>query len=77
MRWVCRLKAPWADEGSLAKCEANIRQPPKISARILCLPTGISTAATNGELRLAFFLAEHHLPLTVADHLVQVVKCVC
>ena len=41
------------------------------------LPTGISTAAANGELRLAFFLAEHHLPLTVADHLVQVVKCVC
>ena len=56
-----------------AKRTSDSRQkslPESIAPR---LPTGISTAAANGELRLAFFLAEHHLPLTVADHLVQVV----
>ena len=37
----------------------------------------VSVAATNGVLRLGFFMAEHHLPLSTTDHLVKVVAAVC
>lgn len=37
----------------------------------------VSVAATNGVLRFGFFKAEHHIPLSTADHLVKVVAAVC
>ena len=36
-----------------------------------------SVAATNGVLKLAFFIAEHHIPLAVADHLVPLLSSIC
>lgn len=38
---------------------------------------GVSTAATNGILKLAFFFAEHQIPLACADHLVPLIGAVC
>ena len=37
----------------------------------------LSTAASNGVLNLAFFVAEHHLAVSVADHLVPLFASIC
>ena len=39
--------------------------------------SSVSVAVMNGILKLAFFFAEHHLPLAVADHLVSLISAIC
>ena len=37
----------------------------------------LAASAANGVLKAAFFLAEHHIPVSAADHLVDLIKAIC
>ena len=53
------------------------RQPTLLSMSFARGHSSLDKKVKEGEIRLAAFVAEHNLPMSIMTHLPQLIKCVC